>query len=381
MKILIYDFGTYTYQDVIDGLNKLGIEHKSVSYYFRDKNEDDFFYDRFTQLLKNDTYDAVFSVNYFPMVAVCCHDVGISYISWSYDNPLNVIDIEKTLGFDTNRVYLFDKAQVEGYRVLGFDNVYHMPLAVNTERLDKIVLSANEHKKYDAEVSFVGKLYDSDFEAFRALSSEYQKGFIDGVIDAQQKLYGAYLLDEMVTDELADSINEYILSEHQDTSFRLNKEALRYAMGANITRRDRLVILGILSRHHEVKLYTRENNEFLKNAIFCGSCGYRVEMPKIFKASKINLNITLKCIQTGIPLRCMDVLGAGGFLLSAYQPELDEYFINGEELAMYESVEDAIAKTDFYLKHEELRAAIARAGYEKVKKHFTYEEQLKKILL
>ena len=38
----------------------------------------------------------------------------------------------------------------------------------------------------------------------------------------------------------------------------------------------------------------------------------------MFANSKVNLNITLRNIKTGIPLRALDIMGAGGFLLTNY---------------------------------------------------------------
>ena len=57
-------------------------------------------------------------------------------------------------------------------------------------------------------------------------------------------------------------------------------------------------------------------------------------MPLIFRESKINLNITLRSITSGMPLRALDIMGAGGFLLSNYQQELAENYIDGEELVL-----------------------------------------------
>ena len=63
-------------------------------------------------------------------------------------------------------------------------------------------------------------------------------------------------------------------------------------------------------------------------------------------------------------------------MLSSYQPELAEYFVPDEEVVLYDSMEDAVAKTMFYLEHDDIRQAIARNGYEKVKIEFTYPKQL-----
>ena len=99
-------------------------------------------------------------------------------------------------------------------------------------------------------------------------------------------------------------------------------------------------------------------------------------MPKVFAASRINLNITLKILQSGMPLRVLDILGAGGFLLSNYQPELSEYFEDGKEIALYTDVQDAVDKANFYLSHENLRQSIAQASQAKVFENFNYTKQL-----
>ena len=153
MKLLIFEWaaGTYTYKDITETLDRMGISYRTVSYQFDDKNEDEFFVYRFFKVLDEDSYDAVFSVNYFPLVAKCCEDRSVKYISWSYDNPLDVPDIEKTLGLPANHVFLFDRIQAEGYQKMGFSNVHHMPLAVNCRRLDKMAApspsTANQSQK------------------------------------------------------------------------------------------------------------------------------------------------------------------------------------------------------------------------------------------
>ena len=67
-------------------------------------------------------------------------------------------------------------------------------------------------------------------------------------------------------------------------------------------------------------------------------------------------------------------------MLSNYQPELAEYFSDGQDVIMYESIEDALSKADYYLKHEEPRARIAQNGYQKVISHFTYPDRITTML-
>lgn len=83
----------------------------------------------------------------------------------------------------------------------------------------------------------------------------------------------------------------------------------------------------------------------------------------IFRQSGINLILG---IQSGVPQRAFDILASGGFLLSNYQQELVELFSYGEEMVVYESLEDAVEKCNFYLSNQELRGKIARKGRERV---------------
>ena len=108
---------------------------------------------------------------------------------------------------------------------------------------------------------------------------------------------------------------------------------------------------------------------------YCGSVDYWSEMPKVFRASKINLNFTIPNIKSGIPLRVWDVLGSGGFLLTNYQAELPYFFEEGKDLVCFDGIEDLCEKVGYYLKHEEERCAIAESGYQKVKETHLYIEE------
>ena len=103
-------------------------------------------------------------------------------------------------------------------------------------------------------------------------------------------------------------------------------------------------------------------------------------MPKVFYLSKINLNISLKSIRTGIPLRVLDILGCGGFLITNFQEELLDYFSIGEDIEVYTYLGDLREKADFYLKNDEIRKQIAESGLRKVKKEFTFEQRMEQIL-
>jgi spore maturation protein CgeB len=160
----------------------------------------------------------------------------------------------------------------------------------------------------------------------------------------------------------------------------VTKRQMAYSIGSYLTYIERLSLLRLLGSRCDMHLFSskikEETKPLLKDITIHDWVSYDSGMPQVFKDSKINLNPSLRIIRSGISLRCMDILGCGGFLLSSYQLELAEYFVPDEEVVLYDSMEDAVAKTMFYLEHDDIRQAIARNGYEKVKSEFTYPKQL-----
>lgn len=379
MRILLYDMGAFTQNDIMSALDEMGIAYENILYKLKDIQSDPYFEKRVREMLKEDAFDAVFSVNFYPVLAKICNEVSIKYIAWSYDSPLKARDLEETMGLPGNYVFMFDREECKKWNRKGYHNVYHMPLAVNTERLDSLEISEEDKQKFTCDVSMVGQLYESVLPDLMAFADAYDSGYISALIEAQLKLYGCYLFDEVVSDELTERMNA-AFSRIPNNPICLETDALRVHMAKEVTNLERSILLEELAAGHKLNLYSAHKGELCDNVNWKGSAGYFDEMPKVFKLSKINLNISLKCIQSGIPLRALDILASGGFLLSNYQPELAEYFTDGEDCVMYYSPEDALEKSAYYLEHEEERLAIARNGYEKVKALFRYEDRLKEML-
>ncbi len=147
----------------------------------------------------------------------------------------------------------------------------------------------------------------------------------------------------------------------------------------NVTCHERLLVLELLGRHFLLKLYSFQKQDFLKNVVNMGPVDTYREMPQVMKASKINLNITARSILSGVPQRCLDIMAAGGFLLTNYQSEMDDLFAPGT-CVIYESPEDALEKARYYLSHDSERQGIAAEGHEFVKKYFTYEDRVNTML-
>ena len=368
MRILLYDWSqNSTYinrQDVHDVFRQLGIEFDSVLFDF--EKQDIAELESFFRGISAHKYDFCFSINYFPEISMLCNANNIKYISWGYDCPFNVRDIEKTLGNPCNYVFCFDRIQAQAYRNQGFDTVYHLPLGINAKRYENIRLSSEQSSKYGSQVSFIGSLYEGQYPAITEISTDYAKGYMDAVINSQLQLYGAYILNDVIDKRFVEAMNKHFKELQPDTKFQLDKAALVHVLDQDSSRRERLLLLNLLGSRFDTKLYSRQDYPVLRGVQCMGPVNYYSEMPYVFAVSDINLNISVKGIQSGVPQRAFDILASGGFLLSNYQQELVELFSYGEEMVVYESLEDAVEKCNFYLSNQELRGKIARKGRERV---------------
>lgn len=377
MKILLFEWNAFMQRDLEEALSGFPVEVKYLSYEFEDWNQDEFFYDRFSKMLKNENYDVVFSLNFFPVVSEVCNVCNIMYISWVYDSPMHIRRTESLMN-SCNRIFVFDRGQCESLIKKGVKNVYHMPLAVNSSRLERMDLSDNSGL-FDGEISFVGRIYKTDFDYLKdPLDEEYQH-CLEDIVSLQRKTWKKFIIDEMIDDKFIEALNKRYDVVFGRKDYNVKKEELVYAMATHVTRLERLDVLKSLSAKYDTKIYTYDDTNMIQGIDNRGSVKYYSQMPKVFANSKINLNISLAIIKTGIPLRVLDVLGTGGFLITNYKEEIEENFINGKEVIIYKSIEELEEQVNYYIHHENERRKIAIQGHEKVKKAFQFHDQLVKI--
>mgnify|MGYP001514503772 CR=1 FL=1 len=224
-------------------------------------------------------------------------------------------------------------------------------------------------------------VYDSPIHIrnVQAPLREYDRGYLEGVIAAQKKVYGGYFLPDFITDELIQNMNA-VYQKQWNGEITVNHREIEFLLASEITRRERQEILTLLSNHFDVALYSGEQDVAIPKIRKKNYIDYYTQMPKAFKCSKVNLNISLKTIRTGIPLRILDILASGGFVISNFQEELAEYFRLGEEIITYGDLEELYYLVNYYLQHEEERKEIADRGLQRVKEDFRFEERMKVIL-
>lgn len=373
-KILFYQWYSFMNPGIEKAFKQLEIQYDILYYQQTDWEEDAIFEEKIEKQIQDNVYDAVFSVNFAPVISKVCQHRGIRYISWVYDSPMHIRNIE-VMKNSCNEIYMFDWGQVQEYKKLGV-NMEHLPLAVDSE-IFNLPMNDEIIKKYSAQISLVGKMYTTDYLKYTSPLSTETKKLLNDMISSQRDVYNDCFIQELLTDELLQKINAEYAKAGLD--FYIEKRELEYMMLCETTSRERTVILSLLSKHFDTHLYTTEKPG-IDNLKVHGPVDYYKQMPYIFKLSDINLNISLKSIRTGIPLRCVDVLGCGGFLLSNYQEELVQYLEVGKDCEVYGSFEEMYEKAAFYTKHEELRKQIARNGFMKAQEIFTFRNRIEQMI-
>lgn len=225
MKLLFYEWDDYLQQDIYEICRDNGVAIKSFRWKFDDKNNDERFENWFRKNIEFNTFDALFSMNYWPLLSKVAQQSNVKYYALCYDNPLNVIRIEETLGNPVNTVTFFDRIQAKKYIDAGFETVHYMPLGVNTKRLGRLILSDADKKRFSCDVSFVGSLYESAMSGIMQLMNEHDRGYVEAALAVQQNLYGCYLFDEMITEQFVEGVNKHILREHPNALLRLSRES------------------------------------------------------------------------------------------------------------------------------------------------------------
>ena len=334
--------------------------------------------------LEEGHYDLVVTYDFCPSVSTACQRSHVKYYAWVYDSPLLELYRDEACN-PCNYISVFDRKQYARLKELNrIPHLFYLPLAAEVDVFGQVSIKKKDEKKYRADVAFVGRLYNNrGYEELFDENTKELKKEADAIVescgcrwDGKTNLFGK------ATDELI----QHICNKKDDLAWDVYHIDKRYyAESLKLIRRcnelERVEILNRLAEDYSVVLYSEKVPDgLLHNVTIRPWVDYWSEMPKVFYLSKINLNITSRSIESGIPQRIWDILAVGGFCLTNYQPELTEYFEIGKDLEVYHNMDELLEKVDYYLSHEEQRIRIAMNGYQKVRKYHTYRHRLTQAL-
>lgn len=377
--ILFFEWNSIGNEDICYYFTKMGFNVKKVVFDCNEKSDSVI---RKVEAVLDNTVIFSFSFNYYPEISIACKELSVKYVSWVYDSPhINVYSY--TVINECNYIFLFDEALYLELHNGGIRTVYYLPLAVNTDRMEQLDFEC-QNSTLDKDISFVGALYtESSKQLFDRMSQldDYYRGYIDGLIDSQKLIYGANIIEDMLNEDVLAAL-EKVYPSDPDSLFAMSSKQIysEYILLREVTSRERREAISRLGNKHTLDLYTHDKKVSDIGIANHGKIDYYDEMPYVFRTSKININISLRSIKTGIPLRVLDIMSNGGFLITNYQSEMDYYFEPGVDYVYYEDMNDLEAKVTYYLEHDDERKLIASNGCNKVRDIFCYTNAINSIL-
>lgn len=384
MNFLFYRYNSVCEPYMIESLQQLGHSIKTIDTEITYKDiPPKKIIEIVSNALLSEHFDAVISVNYYPVLSEICRIFKLRYISWTVASPVLEL-LSDTVVNDCNRIFLFDYQQYLDLASYNPGHIFYLPLATNTAHWDKIIQSsASQSLKYKSNLSFVGSLYTEKCPYDNIVNpSASFSGYLDGIMYAQEKVYGYFFLDELLSEniikEFIQCMPDYYIPPERARRDDAKVIALQY-LGMKVSSMERIDIMKLLGSRYRLDLYTASDSTGLPVQNH-GCAKTLTEMPLIFHNSKINLNITCKSIRSGISQRVWDVLGCGGFCLTNYQTEIPEYFEIGQDLDTYSSFDELLDKTAYYLAHDDVRCKIAQSGYEKIKAYHNYTNRMRQMI-
>lgn len=332
---------------------------------------------RLDDWLRENDYLCIITYDFVSTIAEAAKRAGVKYLCWAWDSPLMTLYTNEAK-YDTSYIYSFDSCETKVLKDYGV-NTFYLPLSTNQYMNTGLVISDEDEKRFNHDVCFVGNMYDND------MIQNPEKFFGD-----KADVFNSILENEICdwSDNIAysDRIVDALMEEYYKR-FRLNKDDVykrayfESIVMRNIAHAERVKILNAIASKYKVDLYTQKGDtSLLKGVNIHGQLSYDYEAPKAFHLSKINLNITLHCIKTGVPLRVFDIMGVGGFVMTNYQEDMLGLFEEDKEIVMFRNIEEMMDKIGYYLTHEEERVKILMNGYNKAKKYYTHEIALEKML-
>ena len=176
-------------------------------------------------------------------------------------------------------------------------------------------------------------------------------------------------------------------------TLKMNEEEKKY-YGSDVS----FVGAGYHNRRHflsglidyDFKIWGTDWDMHSKLAGFIQRSGSRVdtdEIVRIYNASRININLHSSSYHKGInPFgdfvnpRTFEIMSCGGFQLVDRRSGLDGLFEEGEEIVIFNDLNDLRQKIDYYLKNPEEAYRISEKGRNRVNTDHTYEKRMEEML-
>ncbi len=326
--------------------------------------------------------ELVCGINFVNGLPEFCKALSLPYLVWEIDPSTDSL---KPLGAPAPHVHVFTyrKLNVAAYKRAGFEHVSYLPLAADPKRRRPLKLDEAQLSRYAAPVSFVGS---SLVENART----YQQAFLELVenFKPNSKAAAQQVLSDLLESQGSD-LSQFVIPEQLDQllpGFQAHCVARGFQNPASLlgevaaSEKRRRWVADLADQRIDVWGDEGWSAPFPEGATYRGPALHETELPVIYNASTINLDVGRLYQDDIVTMRVFDILACEGFILAEHTDDLAELFEIGEEVVSYKDRHDLRAKVTYYLDHPEEARQIARRGRRAILERHTFGARVRSML-
>jgi len=361
--IVMLDTGYLTVADCIRGFEKLGHRVYAIA-----PGEE--FIKRLLTLFVEVKPDFLMAVNHLGFdeegkLTELLTELKLPFAVWYVDSPTYVLKDDTRNVSDYCALFCWDSWYLDKIEGMGYLSSVQLSLATDPD----IFLPLNKGARCcpDIPLSFVANSMKFNTEEWRKKVSKATYEKLKTIAVTRQLESRQLPMSEILSDLVGPDDNDGIDLEASFIWEATKEYRLRLI--------EALIPLGMT-------VYGDKGwHEFLSDS----SCvrppvDYYRQLPQVFNSTRVNFNATSFQMKHAVNQRVFDVAACGAFLLTDRMPDMENYFEIGKEAVCYETVEEAVDLSRYYLARTTQREKVAEGARKRVLADHTYSKRMSVII-
>ena len=304
----------------------------------------------------------------------------IKTVSWFIDNPFYYkthIDNMSTL----NNFFCFswDSFYIPLLKNINITNTFYLPQATNPERFQSsYVITKDEEKDFKHKITFAGNL---DLNVLNSILSKTltKTTLPDNIIYLIIEECSKQVLAKQDTATF-EIIDNYLKINNLDKELSQHTYSLAKIIEYKLSIFFRVELAKAL-KNMPFAIWGEKKDweKVISKVPLLGRVSYFKNIPKVYKGSEINLNISRTQQRYGTNQRVFDVPACKSFLISDYKKELEDLFDIGKEIIVFHDMQDLKNKLIYY-SDEKKRLPVIEDGFSRIMNNHTYRHRMQEVL-
>ncbi len=325
--------------------------------------------------------ELVVSINFLPGLPEFCEERDLEYVCWEVDPALDVPRSEGPT--EHAHIFTFRRENVAAFNRAGFSHVEYLGLAADPQRRRPSSLDDPSSAAFSTPISFVGMslvgnarklqgLFIQLFDAWRPGAVGAAEALLGRVVEAQRSDFASFRVPALLEAEAPGWRRACVSAGQPDPAL---------LAGEVCAAEKRLNYVAEVA-HHGLDVWGDEGWRLTQEfgARYRGPARHEADLPRIYSASTINLDIGRLYQNDIVTMRIFDICACGGFVLAERSGALAEFFELGVELESYATLEELREKVAYYLAHPAEARRVAQRGREAVLERHRIDQRVAHML-